>query len=343
MAARRVPQPVGCPLRDAAARARAAGNTQDTFAALEAANHVSPGDPDVLRGWSISRIQLGDHTAAARHLIALSHVASGTKKGDALLQLADMYSDELDDIGRARQAMREAAEAFGAGTRSDGTLRMLASEAASHLAWDVTVDALSAIAGARAAPAPMSSDSRTALVRAGKPGDALQTIEDATAQGRFDRRRHAARRAPRGDRAQGDTRPCTGGEGNAPHHRRKRARCAYEAAAPVGRAIGGVQSEVTERVRANPRIVPAGRTERADTTGTPAENEERNRHRPRHRPRNRDRLLAAHREAPRRPGILLALLDELGDRDPVLRRELLESGLRASSGRPRRSRSTSSH
>src|SRR6185312_1127470 len=66
-------------LRDAAARARAAGNAQDTFAALEAANHVSPGDPDVLRELVDLALQLGDHTAAARHLIALSHVATGTK------------------------------------------------------------------------------------------------------------------------------------------------------------------------------------------------------------------------------------------------------------------------
>jgi hypothetical protein len=92
-------------LRDAAARARAAGNRQDTFAALEAANHVSPGDPDVLRELVDLAVELGDHTAAARHLITLADVVTGAKKGEALLQLADLYYDQLDDAHAARCAM----------------------------------------------------------------------------------------------------------------------------------------------------------------------------------------------------------------------------------------------
>src|SRR5690349_22036324 len=50
--------------------------------------------------------------------------------------------DRLDDSGRGRTTMREAADAFGAGARRDTTLRMLASEASANLAWDVAVEAL---------------------------------------------------------------------------------------------------------------------------------------------------------------------------------------------------------
>ena len=260
-------------LRDAAARARAAGNAQDTFAALEAANHVSPGDPDVLRELVDLAIQLGDHAAAARHLIALSHVASGTKKGDALLQLADMYYDQLDDIdaARARRCARRPRRSAPA-RAANGTLRMLASEAASHLAWDVAVDALSAIAGPRRTSADVVGLA-TALVRAGKPGDALQTIEDATRAGPLRRRRHAARRAARRDRAQGDARPCAGGEGT--HgRRRRRARCGSRRRA-LWDAIGGVHPESPSESGRSAIVPEEGPS--VQITGTPAENDRRDR------------------------------------------------------------------
>src|SRR5262249_54241903 len=48
---------------------------------------------------------------------------------------------------------------------------------------------------------------------------------------------------------------------------------------------------------------------------------------------DRDRLLAAQREAPEDPSVLLALLAHLGDGEPALRREVLERVASSGSGR----------
>jgi tetratricopeptide (TPR) repeat protein len=173
-------------LRDAARRARAAGKLDECFAALEAANHVAPGNREILEELVALATELGDHDAAARHLEALANVETGTRRGDSLLALADIYYDKLQDTMRAREIMRQAAEAFGASsTRRDTTLRLLASEAASHLAWDIAVDAVTAIEPARRTGAD-SVLLATALVRAGRPAEAVKVIEDATAAGKFD-------------------------------------------------------------------------------------------------------------------------------------------------------------
>ena len=67
-------------LRDGAKRARAAGKLGDAFAALEAANHVAPGDPELLRELVDLAMELGDFESAVAHLSALSHSASGNRK-----------------------------------------------------------------------------------------------------------------------------------------------------------------------------------------------------------------------------------------------------------------------
>jgi len=172
-------------LRDAAKRARAAGKLDECFAALEAANHVSPRNAEILEELVQLATELGDHTAAARHLTSLAEVETGTRRGDSLLALADLYYDKLEDAVRARQIMKQAADAFGSGTRRDAALRLLASEAASHLAWDVAVDAVTSIEPARRG-GPDSVLLASALVRAGRPADAVTVIEEATATGKFD-------------------------------------------------------------------------------------------------------------------------------------------------------------
>ena len=172
-------------LREAAARARAAGKLDDAFATLETANHVSPGDAAVLRELVEIATQLHDHPAAARHLGDLADALSGPRRGDALLELADIFYDRLDDAVRGRDAMRKAAEAFGSGSRRDATLRLLASEAATHLAWDVVVESLLAIPAEKRSQADFTSLA-TALMRAGRDVDALSAIEAATAARRFD-------------------------------------------------------------------------------------------------------------------------------------------------------------
>ena len=172
-------------LRDAARRARAAGKLDECLAALEAANHVAPGNQDILEELVQLATELGDHAATARHLEALAEVETGPRKGDSLLALADIHYDRLDDTNRARTIMKQAAEAFGAGTRRDATLRLLASEAASHLAWDVAVEAISGIEPERRA-GPDAVLLASALVRSGRTAEAIGVIEQATAAGKFD-------------------------------------------------------------------------------------------------------------------------------------------------------------
>jgi tetratricopeptide (TPR) repeat protein len=172
-------------LRDAAARARAAGKLDDAFAVLETANHVNPGDVEILRELVELASELRDHAAVARHLTDLAHRLTGARRGDVLLELADTYYDKLDDAGRGRAAMTKAAEAFGAGSRRDATLRMLATEAATQLAWDVSIDALLAIPIEKRTQADFTSLA-TALMRAGRDADGLALIEAATSAERFD-------------------------------------------------------------------------------------------------------------------------------------------------------------
>jgi len=172
-------------LRDVADRERAEGKLEDALASLETANHVHPGDPDLLRDLVDVAVQLGDHNATARHLAELTRLLTGGRRGDALLELADVYYDHLDDVERGRAAMRDAAAAFGSGARRDAALRMLAAEAAANLAWDVAVEALSAIASPRRGKADLAALAN-ALRRAGHDADAIALVREATAAGRFD-------------------------------------------------------------------------------------------------------------------------------------------------------------
>ena len=177
--------PRSCRCADAARRARAAGKVGDAFASLEAANHVAPGDLDVLAELGELAIELGDYEAAARGtLTARCELLTGTKQGDALLELADLFYDRLDDAPRARAAMRRAADQRG-GTRRDSTLRLLASEASAHLAWDVATEALSAIPAERRASTDLVNLA-SAFVRAGKTNDAVALIDAASTGGQID-------------------------------------------------------------------------------------------------------------------------------------------------------------
>jgi tetratricopeptide (TPR) repeat protein len=172
-------------LRDAAKRARASGKLDDALATLETANHVNPGDRDVLRDLVDLAGEIGDHEAAARHLTALADLGTGARKADLLLELADIFYDRVEDAVRARKAMRAAAEAFGGGMRRDATLRLLGTEAGAHLAWDVAVDAMTAIPPDRRTKSD-TIQLATALTRAGRDADAIFVLEQAMQDGRLE-------------------------------------------------------------------------------------------------------------------------------------------------------------
>ncbi|MFT3699046.1 MAG: hypothetical protein QM831_38225 [Kofleriaceae bacterium] len=171
-------------LRDGARRARAAGRIGDAFAALEAANHVAPGDVELLHELGELAIELGDYPAAARHLGTRAELVTGTKQGEALQELADLYYDRIDDAPKAREAMRRAADAF-TGMRRDTTLRLLATEASAHLAWDVASEALAAIPADRRTSTDLVALA-SAFVRSGKNVDAIAMIDAAQTAGQFD-------------------------------------------------------------------------------------------------------------------------------------------------------------
>ncbi|MDX2089001.1 MAG: hypothetical protein SFX73_14185, partial [Kofleriaceae bacterium] len=163
-------------LREAASRARRAGKLEEAYATLETANHVAPGEQSVLQELVELASELADYEAAARHLTALTELATGSRKANALLELAEIYFDHLDDPTHGRLAMRAAAEAFGKGARREATLRMLASEARANLAWDAAVDALRAITPAKRTAVDIA-DLANALVRAGKDAEAVELLE----------------------------------------------------------------------------------------------------------------------------------------------------------------------
>jgi len=308
-------------LRDGARRARAAGKIGDAFAALEAANHVAPGDVELLQELGELAIELGDYPAAVRHLTTRTQLLTGPKKGDALQELADLYYDRIDDAPKARAAMREAAESFG-GSRHDSTLRMLASEAATHLAWDVAVEALSAIPTERRASADLVNLA-SAYVRSGKNAEALALIDHATHAAQFDdggkllaelhaevtRKAQLARTYE--SRAQGA--------------KSDESESLRADAAALLRAIGGgddadndlvAKMSPQEAAITDPEIeVPPihalenGEPPSVTVSGTREENSGAVRAAAAFA--DRDRLLAAHRAAPDDPGILLALLAHL--------------------------------
>jgi tetratricopeptide (TPR) repeat protein len=348
-------------LRDAAARARAAGKLDEAYASLETANHVSPGDAALVKELVELAEELDDHAGWARHLAELAALRTDASRGDTLLVLAQVLYDKLDDATRARVTMREAAEAFGAGMRHDATLRLLAAEAASHLAWNVAVDALTAIDLPRRTATDLSQLA-TGLARSGRLGEAVRVLEegatrldDAGAQlaelrAEVERKAELARtlewrahNAPPGDasamlaeaaalwssigRPSDDQQPATPSPepsdraqkpGTWPPATKLRppSTTAPKVIVTLAPAGAPAQPEGTPSVTITGTAAETNAAVAAAAAGA-----------------DRERLLAAHRASPDDPGVLLALLAHLGDRDPQLRREILEGVADAGTGR----------
>ena len=349
-------------LRDAANRARAAGKLDDAFASLEAANHVAPGDESILRELVELAEALADHAAHARHLTTLAALRSGTQRADTLLVLADVYYDKLDDAPRARGVMREAAEALGSGQRRDATLRLLASEAAAHLAWDVAAEALAAIDPARRTAGDLVQLA-TAHSRAGRVGDAVRVLEEgatrlddggallAELRAEIERKAELARtlewRARHASAADASAlRAEASALWTAIGRERDDQKPKAELAAAESRHSPGTWPPATELRRPGapradhattpPRVIvtlaPASAEKPSVTiTGTAAETDAAVAAAAAFA--DRDRLLAAHRASPDDPALLAALLAHLGEREPQLRRELLDRVAEQGNGR----------
>ncbi|MEO8553889.1 MAG: hypothetical protein ABI678_28140, partial [Kofleriaceae bacterium] len=334
----------GLSFREAARRARSAGKIGDAFASLEAANHVAPGDVEVLTELAELALELGDYPAATRHLTARIELLSGTRRGEALLELADVYYDRLDDATRGRNAMREAADCF-SGTRRDSTLRLLGSEASTHLAWDIASEALNAIPPERRASSDLVSLA-SAFVRSGKNAEAVALIDVATSANQFEDggKLIAELHAEVTRKAQ----LARTYEWRAQGAKTDEAEALRADAAALLRAIGGGDDADTEKdlvakakrqqealaAITDPEIeVPGAEALEIIESGPVTDDDDDEDDAPIETPSvtvsgtreensgavraaaafaDRDRLLAAHREDPDDPGILLALLAHLG-------------------------------
>ena len=332
-------------LRDGAARARAADKLPDAFAALEAANHVSPGDPDLLRELIDLAGELADHDAAARYLLALAQLQRLAAAAAIRCKSSPMSTTTSSTIRRARAAMRDAAEAL-TGSRRDATLRLLASEAASHLAWDVAVEASSAIVPERRSPADLVALA-TAFVRSGKNAAAVSLIDAASASGEIDdggamlAELHAevARKAQLARTYEWRARGAPEAESAA---LRADAAALLSAISRGFDPAADTERDLVRRMRAeDERSQTEAEADFDDATtphgpsvrisGTPAENL--GAMFAAAAAADRDRLLAAYRKTPNDPAVLLALLAHLGDREPDLRRAVLDRAANEGSGR----------
>ena len=171
------------------ATAPAADQTDETAAATITGSTTAVSAAE-LRERADLAAERGDFTAYAEHLEALvsAMATPGTgarsrhrsRRAEAYLELADLYYDHLGDRERARRAMLAAAEAYGAGSRHDATLRMLAAEAVADHADDIAVQAYEGIEVARQSPADRYNLAAS-YQRLGMDHRALAVLEDARA------------------------------------------------------------------------------------------------------------------------------------------------------------------
>ncbi len=142
-----------------------------------------------LRGLADEALEAGMWQAAAEALEALVMTLATSDKprsrkqlAQVLLELADLYYDQLDEPPRARDAMRRAADALDSGARRDATLRILAAEASAAGADADAAEALRAIS-----PKRITANDRLNLARCyqrtGSERLAISTLETARTDG----------------------------------------------------------------------------------------------------------------------------------------------------------------
>ena len=180
-----------------------AARSQDDLAAaaehLDEACAIDPNAIDALRERADLALEQGDPAAAAEWLETLAerleqlerlgragraygHALGPAARGEVLLELADIYYDQIQDLARARRAMRRAADALGKGARRDATLRLLASEAAAAGEPGQAAEALEAIPSERLSPGDRLSLA-TCYQRLGQEQRAIELLEAARSRG----------------------------------------------------------------------------------------------------------------------------------------------------------------
>ncbi len=305
-------------LRDAAARSRKEGKLAEAFATLETANHVNPGDKAVVRELVELAHELSDYEAAAKHLQTLAELHTGGRRGDVLLELADVYYDRIEDAQRGRTTMLAAADAFGASRRRDATLRLLASEASTHLAWDVAATALDLIDVERRSTADTVSLA-TALARGGRDADALAALDETLAHRPDapvpdeirDLRNHLRAEVQRKAALARDL------EQRAAQVTATESAELRDEAKELREAIGAE----TEDYNDISIVVTGSASEQANAINFAAA------------AADRELLLGAWRRNPDDTSLYLAVLAHLGDREPALKKTILEEASRQAKGR----------
>src|SRR5690606_1289490 len=179
-------------LRELAWTARSQGDLASAAEHLEEACAIDGSSFEALRERADLAAEQGEPEEAARWLERLvdrleqaerdGGRTGATQAGEIHLELADLYYDQIGDIGRARAAMRRAAEAFGSGARRDATLRLLASEAAAAGATSEAAAALEEIAPERLSPGDRLSLAKC-YQRLGRDHRAVELLEAARAAG----------------------------------------------------------------------------------------------------------------------------------------------------------------
>src|SRR5690606_36863271 len=179
-------------LRELAWTARSQGDLASAAEHLEEACAIDGSSFQALRERADLAAEQGEPEEAARWLERLvdrleqaerdGGRTGATQAGEIHLELADLYYDQIGDIGRARAAMRRAAEAFGSGARRDATLRLLAREAAAAGATSEAAAALEEIAPERLSPGDRLSLAKC-YQRLGRDHRAVELLEAARAAG----------------------------------------------------------------------------------------------------------------------------------------------------------------
>ena len=167
-------------LGELARLARGAGDLARAAQLLDEACALDRDDAALLRARAELASAQGDPAACAAWL-ERAIAASQPPPAEVLLELAELYGERLGDRARARDAMRRAAAAFGAGARGDATFRLAAAQAMSAQAYAEAVAAFEAVPPERRLTGDLIELAK-AHQRLGRDRVAVELLESANRQ-----------------------------------------------------------------------------------------------------------------------------------------------------------------